>query len=141
MAPQITAFLKKQTCLSLATSYAGTPHCASCFYVFWEEECSLVFKSDPVTRHIREALLNNQVAGTIVPDRLSPMSVQGIQFSGIFVSSEKIILKKANTVYYTKYPFARLHKGCIFLVRIREIKMTETRNGIRKKIYWKCNEF
>lgn len=132
----IEKFLESQTVLSLATSVNDRPYCASCYYAFVPVSNLLVFKSDIDTQHIEDALANNQVAGTILPDNLEKNKIQGIQFSGIFRKPEggahDIALKK----YLLKYPVATLFRGNIWVIELSRIKFTDNTLPEGRKILW-----
>lgn len=133
---RIIEFLKANTALALATCKDNVPHCANCFYVYDEELNLLIFKSRPGTRHIHEALVNNNVAGTILPDKLEPTKIQGIQFSGYFSEPKDELLQLAKTSYYKRYPFAIAFPGNLWIIELDNIKMTDNSLGFGTKIEW-----
>jgi len=55
---RIIRFFRKHHVLTIATSHENEPWCASCFYVYLEEENALVFTSDLKTRHGQDFLKN-----------------------------------------------------------------------------------
>jgi uncharacterized protein YhbP (UPF0306 family) len=111
------------------------------FYVFIEEEATLVFASDQVTRHIAEALHNQNVAGTIVLETELIGLIRGVQFTGIFVQPEPELRKKVLRAYLKRFPYAVL-KGApawmagLYKIDLYEIKFTDNRLGFGKKILW-----
>ncbi len=134
---RIVKFLKAQTNLTLATCTNNIPYCANCFYAFEETKNWLVFKSDTETNHVRQAIANPFVAGTVIPDKLVKAKVQGVQFSGLFREAIGDDLKRAETIYYNRYPFARAFGGVIWIVDLEEMKMTDNTLGFGKKLLWK----
>jgi uncharacterized protein YhbP (UPF0306 family) len=52
--PRIVKFFRKHHVLTIATSVDNEPWCANCFYVYLEEEDSLVFTTGGDTRHGKE---------------------------------------------------------------------------------------
>lgn len=132
---RITAFIEKNTCLSLATCENNTPYSASCFYAFMPEINSLAIKSKESTTHIRQALNNKLVSGTIHPDKLQLAKIQGIQFSGELINSD-LNIKRATSAYYDKYPFARAIPGKIWIIQLSDIKMTDNTLGFSEKLKW-----
>jgi uncharacterized protein YhbP (UPF0306 family) len=134
--PGIEQFLLAHTVLSLATSVHDRPYCASCYYAFIPGENVLVFKSDPDTQHIEDALANAQVAGTILPDKLEKTKIQGIQFSGHFKKAEGSIQRKAELTYLSKYPVATLFRGNLWIIELTRIKFTDNALLKGKKILW-----
>ena len=81
--PRIIRFLKKHHVLTIATCVGNEPWCASCFYVYMEEEESLVFTTDIKTRHGREFIKNEKVAGTVALETNIIGKIRGIQFQGV----------------------------------------------------------
>ncbi|PIY03739.1 MAG: hypothetical protein COZ21_08460, partial [Bacteroidetes bacterium CG_4_10_14_3_um_filter_31_20] len=103
---RIVDFIKKHHVLTLATKSENELWCANCFYVYDEEENSLIFTSDIDTRHVSEALKNNFVAGSIVLETSVIGKTQGIQFQGKFIKPEKEQLKMVKNKYLLRFPFA-----------------------------------
>lgn len=136
MDERILSFIKAQTSLSFATVKDDIPYCATCYYAFIPERNCLVIKSDSETQHIQQALSNNNIAGTIVPDKLLKTKVQGLQFQGKFVVPEKEMLSDAKAVYYKKYPFALAIPGDLWLLELTSLKFTDNTLGFGKKLKW-----
>lgn len=133
---RIISFFKANTNLTLATCADNIPHCSNCFYAFDEERNYLVFKSNRETLHIKQALLNNNVAGTVAPDKLNPASIRGIQLGGKFSEPKGELLDGLKKIYYKKYPFAFAFSGEIWAIELTFIKMTDNTLGFGKKIEW-----
>lgn len=136
MDKRIIDFIHTQTVLTLATSIENIPYCASCFYSLIEGSYSLAFKSDKTTKHIQDALLNNEVAGTIIPDKSEIGKIKGIQFQGKLIEPEGRLLANAKKSYYKKYPFAIAVKGELWVIELSFIKMTDNQLGFGKKLLW-----
>ncbi|HEY4799604.1 MAG TPA: pyridoxamine 5'-phosphate oxidase family protein [Bacteroidia bacterium] len=134
---RVVSFFHSSTNLTLATCVNNIPYCANCFYAYDESKNYLVFKSDPETNHIRQAIKNNQVAGTILPDKLEKAKIKGIQFNGNFIDWKKEDMESLKNVYYKKYPFARAFSGEMWGIELTYIKMTDNTLGFGKKIEWK----
>lgn len=132
MNERIIDFIRTQTNLTIATCLDQVPYCASCFYTFYEDEPSFVFKSRSGTRHITEALKNPLVAGTIVPDRLIKGKVRGLQFQGKFRAANR----EEAAAYYKKYTFAMAMPGDLWAIVPVEIKFTDNTLGFGTKINW-----
>lgn len=137
MNERIISFLRKNTNLTLATSADNVPYCANCFYAYEEQHDLLIFKSSPDTNHIRQALQNRAVAGSITPDKLDAAKIQGVQFHGEFLEPENERLDSLRKTYYKKYPFAMAFPGSIWVIELTAIKMTDNTLGFGKKIEWK----
>ena len=137
--PKITFFLKKHHVLTLATLSGDQPWVANCFYAFQEEQMSFVFTSGYETRHIREVVLNNKVAGNVVLETGIIGKIQGIQFSGTLLPAEGDSLEKANSAYLKRFPFAALMDTTLWILSIDYLKMTDNRLGFGKKLVWERN--
>ncbi len=134
---KITDFIKKHHVLTLATFSENKPYCANCFYVYSEDENAFIFTSDNDTKHIKDVLKNNNVAGSVVLETTVVGKIQGIQFTGKMFLPEKDLKKKANKLYIKKYPFAKLMNTQLWVLNIDFIKLTDNRLGFGKKLIWK----
>jgi uncharacterized protein len=133
---RIVEFIKKHHVLTLATVSNNIPWCANCFYAYMEDENSFVFTSDFKTRHIEEALVQNQVAGSVVLETNIVGKIQGIQFSGILNYPDEDQYITAEKTYVKRFPFAALMETTLWILRIDYLKMTDNRLGFGKKITW-----
>lgn len=138
MDEKIQFFLDGQKNLSFCTAVDNTPHCASCFYSYVSEGNFIVFKSDKNTMHIINALINDKVAGTILPDVDKVGTIRGIQFSGKFIVPEGGLLVNAKKKYYGKYPFALAMGGDLWAIELQFVKMTDNTLGFGKKTIWEA---
>ncbi|OQX96975.1 MAG: hypothetical protein B6I24_10285 [Bacteroidetes bacterium 4572_128] len=137
MDKKIIDFIKKHHVLTLATSNNNKSYCANCFYAFLEDENSFIFTSDKDTKHIQDALLQNFVSGSVVLETSIIGKIQGIQFTGILFSPEGDLKKKITKTYMRKYPFAKLMKTTLWVLKLNFVKMTDNRFGFGKKLIWK----
>ena len=133
---RITRFFRKHHVLTIATSVDNIPWCASCFYVYMEEENSLVFTTDLKTRHGSEFLKNNSVAGTIALETKIIGKIRGIQFSGTISEPEGALAEKAENTYLKRFPVAMLMETRLWIVKLTFIKYTDNRLGFGKKLIW-----
>jgi len=79
---QIEALLTAQHVLSLATAGSdGQVHAASLFYAL--DGLSLVWTSDPATRHSQALEVESRVAVTVAPDCSDFLAVRGLQIAGV----------------------------------------------------------
>ncbi len=136
MHKNIEAFLTEQSVVTIATSVKNQPYCASCYYAFVPGENLLAFKSDSDTKHIEDALTNNKVAGSILPDKIVKAKPKGIQFTGLFMKADGAIGKKAKDAYLKKYPVAGIFRGDIWVIELRKIKFTDNTLIFGKKTLW-----
>jgi len=134
---RIIKFFRKHHVLTIATSSGNEPWCANCFYVYMEEENSLVFTTDADTRHGMEFLQNPLVAGSVVLETMIIGKIRGIQFQGIVSEPQDDLLRKAKSAYLKRFPVAALMDTRLWVVKLTFIKMTDNRLGFGKKLIWK----
>jgi len=133
---RVIRFFKKHHVLTIATTVDNEPWCANCFYVYLEEENSLVFTTGSDTRHGKEFVKNPLVAGSVVLETLVIGKIRGIQFQGIISDAEGDLLARAKSGYLKRFPVAALMDTRLWVVRLTHIKMTDNRLGFGKKIIW-----
>jgi uncharacterized protein YhbP (UPF0306 family) len=133
---RIISFFRKHHVLTIATSVENEPWCASCFYVYLEEENALVFTTDADTRHGKEFIINPSVAGTVVLETVIIGKIRGIQFRGIVSEPSDDQHARAKSSYLKRFPVAALMDTHLWIVRLTYIKMTDNRFGFGKKLIW-----
>ena len=133
---RIIRFFRKHHVLTIATTVGNEPWCANCFYVYLEEENSLVFTTASDTRHGKEFLQNPIVAGSVVLETMIIGKIRGIQFQGIVSEPEGENLTKAKWAYLKRFPPAALMDTHLWIVKLTFIKMTDNRFGFGKKLIW-----
>jgi uncharacterized protein YhbP (UPF0306 family) len=133
---RIIEFFRKHHVLTIATTVDDEPWCANCFYVYLEEENSLVFTTDADTRHGREFLKNSRVAGSVVLETMVIGKIRGIQFQGIVSEPEGESESKSKWAYLKRFPPAALMNTHLWVVKLTLIKMTDNRFGFGKKLLW-----
>ena len=133
---KIIDFVKKHHVLTLATSSGNKPWCANCFYAYLETENALVFTSDEETRHIREALENTVVAGSIVLETETIGKIQGLQFEGQLLKLTEKNSGAYKKCYLKRFPYAILGSSPIWAVGLTYVKFTDNRLGFGKKLIW-----
>lgn len=136
MDKKIESYIGSQKNMTFCTAADNSPYCANCFYVFLEKENHLIFKSSPETTHIVNALKNDKVAGTIIPDTSKVGVIKGVQFTGKFLTPDTVLLEKAKKAYFGKYPFSLAIPGELWAIELQKIKMTDNTLGFGKKISW-----
>lgn len=133
---RISGFFRKHHVLTVATSVNDEPWCANCFYVYLEDENALVFTTDPETRHGREFLKNQLVAGSVVLETWIIGKIRGIQFQGIVTEPVGEFYEKARRSYLKRFPVAMLMDTHLWIVELTHVKMTDNRLGFGKKLIW-----
>ena len=133
---RIISFFRKHHVLTISTSVNDEPWCANCFYVYLAGENSLVFTTDPETRHGMEFLINRFVAGSVVLETPVIGKIRGIQFQGIVTEPEGNMAETARKAYLKRFPVAMLMETHLWIVELTHIKMTDNRMGFGKKLIW-----
>jgi uncharacterized protein YhbP (UPF0306 family) len=133
---RIVRFFRKHHVLTVATSVNNEPWCASCFYVFLEEKNALIFTTDHETRHGKEFLKNNVVAGSVVLETPIIGKIRGIQFQGIVSEPEGELSAAVRKAYLRRFPVAMLMDTHLWIVELTYIKMTDNRLGFGRKLIW-----
>lgn len=136
MESRIVKYIEQNKVFTLATAVKQTPYCANCYYVFDEENQLLIFLSDDATRHIKEALVNQTVAGTIQNGVTEVAKIQGIQFRGAFILPNKEEQRSFYEQYYNRFPFAKKRPALIWAVQLNWVKMTDNTLGFGTKLIW-----
>lgn len=130
---RIIRFIKKHHLLTLCTTDGAAPWAASCFYIYCEENNTLIFASDANTHHIKDALQQPLVAGTIAPETLIIKRIRGVQFRGILSGVTDDNYRKE---YIRRFPAALFMPFKMWMITLHYIKMTDNRLGFGEKIIW-----
>ena len=133
---RVIRFFRKHHVLTIATTVENEPWCANCFYVYLEEENSLVFTTSNDTRHGKEFAKNHLVAGSVVLETIIIGKIRGIQFQGIVSEPEGGLLARTKSRYLKRFPVAVLMDTRLWIVKLTYIKMTDNRLGFGKKLIW-----
>ena len=127
-------FINEHHVLTLATCVDSTPYCSNMFYVYSEDENIFVFASDRETRHIKEALINRTVAGSIALETEIIGKIQGLQFCGQMKELSGKLKLKAKILYLKRFPYAVLSGTPLWGIEPDYFKLTDNRLGFGKKI-------
>lgn len=134
----IIRFLQKQKVATICCiDSEGFPYCFNCFFSFDEKKGLLYFKSSPASAHGQYLAGNPAVAGTVLPDKLNPLALQGVQFEGNLLDDMNPLASKAYAHYHLKYPFAIAKAGTMYALAVNHLKMTDNSQGFGTKISWK----
>ncbi|GAB3412782.1 hypothetical protein [Niabella aquatica] len=135
---EIVTFLEKQTCASVCcVDEQGNPYSFSCFYALNNKEGLLYYKSSSTTQHSKILQRNTIVSGTILPDKLKKMLVQGVQFTGRLIAAGEPLTRNAGATYHFRFPFALAMPGEVWTIELETIKMTDSGKAFGKKTTWK----
>jgi uncharacterized protein YhbP (UPF0306 family) len=133
----IQKFIEENTCATICCiNEAALPYCFNCYYAYNSKDQLLYYKSSLDTQHSMHILINPQVAGSILPDKLNKLQVKGIQFQGTVLPAEHHLAVHATTDYYLKNPMAVAVPGQVWTVQINQIKYTDNTLGFGKKLFW-----
>jgi len=133
---RIATFLQEHHVLTLATTANNIPYCANCFYVYDEAMNAFIFTSDEATKHVKDALTQNFVAGSVVLETNVIGKIQGVQFQGVMIKPEGEELKRVKKSFLKRFPVAMLMKTTLWMVELSFVKFTDNRLGFGKKLYW-----
>ena len=104
LAGRVAAFLDAHHVLSLATAGPEGPHAASLFYL--RDGLSLVWVSDPASRHSRDLAAEPRVAATVAPDYDDYAAIKGLQMAGTAaVVTELAARARLQAQFATRYSF------------------------------------
>lgn len=137
---RIIDFIKQHHVLTLATTFKNEPWCANCFYVYLEKRNLFVFTSDMETKHIRDTLSQDIVAGSVVLETNIIGKIRGLQFQGKIFKPDIELLKEMKTAYLKRFPVAMLMKTTLWAVEPNLLKYTDNRLGFGKKLEWKSKK-
>lgn len=100
------SLINQQSTMTLATTGDGAAWAAPVYYAF--NNAAFYFFSNPESRHIREALANEQAAAAVYPFADSWQGIRGVQMSGcIRAVSPGITGVRAVGAYIRKFPFTK----------------------------------
>ena len=132
----IVEFITKHYLLALATSKDNLVYCCNVYYVFNQENNSLIFSSDTKTKHAQDFIANPNVAGTIALETKEISKIQGVQLLGTIQELNGEELKIAKEQYVKAYPYASLMETHLWEMELTFAKMTHNRLGFGKKLIW-----
>jgi uncharacterized protein YhbP (UPF0306 family) len=133
---RIADFLCEHHVLTLASSVNDNPWCASLFYVYIANEHLLIFTSEAHTRHVKDMMENNLVAGAVVLEAKRVGILRGIQFQGRIQQPVGPLAERAMRAYLARFPYVLLKPAPLWVVVLHTVKFTDNRLGFGKKIYW-----
>jgi len=127
---KIVDFIQEHHVLSCSFFNKTVIHSASCFYIFLENPARFVVASNEDTLHIKLALANPLVSGTIHLETKQIGKIQGLQYRGKW--------KEANSdekkAYLKSYPYAIALNPKLWRIEIEYIKFTDNTLGFGKKL-------
>ncbi len=133
----ISKFMSGQTCATVAgIDAAGKPACFNCFFALDEINGWLIFKSNSNTKHSHWLRLNPIVTGSVLPDTLNVLSIQGVQWMGQAILADSAAMRHAWKLYHQKHPAALLMAGSIWIIELETVNMSAGTGAFCKKTKW-----
>ncbi len=133
----IANFIAQQTVATVCcTGPEGALHCFSCYYAYNENQQLLIFKTSDDSLHMQYLLKKPLLAGTILPDKLNKLKVQGIQFNGELLATSHAQGNDAGKLYHRRHPIALAMQGTVYTIRLDLIKMTDNTLGFGTRLIW-----
>ena len=133
---RIQSFILEHHVLTLATVQNNVPWCSHCFYVYDDIQNCLYVASDEHTRHVKEILENNCVAGAIVLETKTVGKIRGLQFTGIMTKPEGAQMQRALKKMLLRCPFAIISNTVMWQIQLKYAKVTDNRLGFGTKLIW-----
>lgn len=130
MNEKMKKFLQDNSLLCWAMQDDEGVYCANAFYAFDEDNLSLIIASHTDTRHIELANINPRVSVNVAKFG-NIATLKGIQIKAFFQKASKA----QASLYYARFPFAKLKGGQCFALQIHYAKLTD--NALGKKIEFK----
>lgn len=115
---------------------AGMPYCVPCFFVFDEQHRLFLFKSSHGAYHEDYIRMVADVSGSVLPEKMDPVKLKGIQFTGKTLPAAEIEGLRLEQLYYKKYPFGRIIPGYIWAIRPEFLKFTDNTLTFGRKTTW-----
>ncbi|MEI6890318.1 MAG: pyridoxamine 5'-phosphate oxidase family protein [Bacteroidales bacterium] len=139
---RVLTFIREHHIFTLAVSRDNRPWCATCYYVYLEDQNLFVFTSGHDTKHVTDVVEtgNYYAAGAIALETRMTGKIRGIQFAGLMKELSGNELKTAKSAYLKAFPVARLAKLHLWGLEPNILKMTDNRLGFGKKLLWRSNK-
>ena len=137
---KIINFINNHHLFTLSTSRDNVPYCCSVFYVYNNQDNSLIFSSDITTKHVKDFISNPMVAGSISLETKTVSKIQGVQILGYITELKEEGLKAARKKYLKSFPYACLMETKLWAMNLTFIKMTNNRLGFGKKLVWEASK-
>ena len=131
---KVFKYLRDHHVLTLAAAHGDDLWCASCFYVFSEEQRSFFIMTEESTRHGQLMNANPRISGTVTDQTATVTKIRGFQFSGparILEGEERSV---ARALYCRHFPVALVAKAPVWRLQIDYGKFTDNTLGFGTKI-------
>ncbi len=131
---KVFAYLDDHHVLTLAAAHDGDLWCASCFYVFSEEQRSFFIMTEDSTRHAKLMLAQPRISGTVADQTANVAKIRGFQFSATSRQLEGAERSAAKGLYCRRFPIALAARAPIWRLQIDYGKFTDNTLGFGTKI-------
>lgn len=131
---KVFAYLTDHHVLTLAAAHDGDLWCASCFYVFSEEQRSFFIMTEDSTRHAQLMLAQARISGTVSDQTANVAKIRGFQFSATAHPLNGEERSAAKKLYCRRFPIALAAKAPIWRLQIDYGKFTDNTLGFGTKI-------
>jgi len=128
---RIEYFIGLHHVMSLATSTPGELSVCSLFYTYDTKTKSFIVASSEKTLHIKNILVNKNIAGNILLETKNVAEIQGLQFQGEFIPLKD---KELQQRYFEVFPYARELSPKLWQIQVKNFKLTDNSLGFGKKI-------
>ena len=135
----IIDFINEHHLLTLATSKDNLSYCCNVFYVYNEENNSLIFSSDIKTKHATDFIENPNVAANIALETKDVEKIQGVQLLGKITELKGEELNNATKQYLKEFLYAEKMKPKLWELKLTFVKMTHNKLGFGKKLIWEVS--
>ena len=135
----INTFLESEHVMTLSVCDGNVPWSCSLFYAWDRDNLRLIFVSEFDTKHISLMKTHNKVSGTIHNNEKRVLHICGVQFQGIVKQTDVFYKQTAKSLFFKKFPYARIMKLQFWVVDILCVKMTDSRQQFAQKTLWERN--
>ena len=135
----IIDFINEHHLLTIATSKDNLSYCCNVFYVYNEENNSLIFSSDIKTKHAKDFIENPNVAASIALETKDVEKIQGVQLLGKITELKGEEINNATKQYLKEFPYAEKMKPKLWELKLTFVKMTHNKLGFGKKLIWEVS--
>jgi uncharacterized protein YhbP (UPF0306 family) len=133
---RIIDFIQEHHLFTLSTSKENIPYCCNVFYIYDENNNSIIFSSDTKTKHVQDFIENPEVSGTIALETKDVEKIQGVQLLGKITKLNGEELNNATKQYLKEFPYAEKMKLQLWEMNLTFIKMTHNKLGFGEKLIW-----
>jgi hypothetical protein len=132
----ISRWLNKQHVLSYCVGGPEDLWCANAFYYFDPKRVAFYLLTEAHSRHGELIGKGSSVAGTVNGQPKTVALIRGVQFRGKIHPLEDAEAASVRSLYYRRFPVARVMTAPVWEIQLAELKMTDNTLGFGKKLHW-----